>query len=145
MSTFDIDEDLVRKLARLLEETGLNEVEYEKAGERIRVNRGAVATAMSAPASPAPATSAPAVPAPEGPPKGAVLSPMVGTAYLSTEPGAKPFVASGDRVAQGQTLLIIEAMKVMNPISAPHAGVVRHIMVADGRPVEYGEVLMVVE
>ena len=144
MNTFNIDEELVRKLAKLLEETGLNEVEYEKAGERIRVNRGATVSAaapLAAAAAPIPSTPS----APEGPPAGAVLSPMVGTAYLSSEPGSKPFVAVGDRVSQGQTLLIIEAMKVMNPIVAPHAGIVRQIAVADGRPVEYGEILMVVE
>ncbi|MEX2201867.1 MAG: acetyl-CoA carboxylase biotin carboxyl carrier protein subunit [Dongiaceae bacterium] len=145
MSTFNIDEDLVRKLAKLLEETGLNEVEYEKAGERIRVNRGATASAAAPVMAPAPAPVASAPSAPEGPPVGAVLSPMVGTAYLSSEPGSKPFVAVGDRVSQGQTLLIIEAMKVMNPIVAPHAGVVRQIAVAEARPVEYGEILMVVE
>ncbi|MEX0808721.1 MAG: acetyl-CoA carboxylase biotin carboxyl carrier protein subunit [Dongiaceae bacterium] len=145
MSNFDIDEELIRKLARLLDETGLNEVEYEKAGERIRLNRGTVANAAAPAAAPAPVATAPAPSAPDGPPAGAVLSPMVGTAYLSAEPGTKPYVAAGDRVSQGQTLLIIEAMKVMNPITAAHAGIVRQIIVADGRPVEYGEILMVVE
>ncbi|MDZ4736818.1 MAG: biotin/lipoyl-containing protein [Rhodospirillaceae bacterium] len=145
MSTFDIDEELIRKLARLLDETGLNEVEYEKAGERIRLNRGTVASATAPAAAAPPVTVAPAPSAPDGPPAGAVLSPMVGTAYLSSEPGAKPFVVTGDRVSQGQTLLIIEAMKVMNPITAAHAGIVRQIIVVDGRPVEYGEILMVVE
>jgi acetyl-CoA carboxylase biotin carboxyl carrier protein len=143
MSKFDIDDALVRKLAQLLEETGLNEIEYEREGERIRVNRGAtIAAAAALPAMPTPA----AVPAAaEGPPAGAVLSPMVGTAYLSSEPGGKALVAVGDRVLQGQTLLIIEAMKVMNPIPAPHSGIVKQILAADGRPVEYGEVLMVLE
>ena len=145
MSSFDIDEALVRKLAALLAETGLNEIEFEREGQRIRVNRGAAIAAIGAPsaahAAPAPAQAA----APEGPPPGAVLSPMVGTAYLAQEPGAKPFVAVGDRVSQGQTLLIIEAMKVMNPIPAPHAGVVKQILAADGRPVEFGEVLLVLE
>jgi acetyl-CoA carboxylase biotin carboxyl carrier protein len=145
MSKFDIDDKLIRKLAELLEETGLNEIEYEKEGERIRVNRGGSVVA-AAPAH-APAAPVVAVPAatPEGPPAGAVLSPMVGTAYLSSEPGSKPFIAVGDRVTLGQTLLIIEAMKVMNPIPAPHAGTVTQILVADGRPVEYGEVLLVLE
>ena len=146
MSEFGIDDELVRRLAKLLEETGLNEIEYERNGERIRVNRGGGATVLAAPAAmhAAPA-GAPAPSQPEGPPQGAVLSPMVGTAYLSSEPGGKPFVAVGDRVSQGQTLLIIEAMKVMNPIQAPHSGTVKQIHAADGRPVEFGEVLLVVE
>lgn len=146
MGDFGIDDELVRRLAKLLEETGLNEIEYERNGERIRVNRGGGATVLAAPASvhAAPA-GAPAASQPEGPPQGAVLSPMVGTAYLASEPGGKPFVAVGDRVSQGQTLLIIEAMKVMNPIQAPHSGTVKQILAADGRPVEFGEVLLVVE
>ena len=82
--------------------------------------------------------------APEGPPAGAVTSPMVGTAYAAAEPGATPFVKVGDKVSKGQTLLIIEAMKVMNPIPAPHGGTVLNILFGDGRPVEYGEVLLVV-
>lgn len=146
MGDFGIDDELVRRLAKLLEETGLNEIEYERNGERIRVNRGGGATVLAAPASVHPTPSgAPAASQPEGPPQGAVLSPMVGTAYLSSEPGGKPFVAIGDRVSQGQTLLIIEAMKVMNPIQAPHSGTVKQIHAADGRPVEFGEVLLVVE
>lgn len=146
MSDFGIDDELVRRLAKLLEETGLNEIEYERNGERIRVNRGSGATVLAAPPSvhAAPA-GAPATSQADGPPQGAVLSPMVGTAYLSSEPGGKPFVAVGDRVSQGQTLLIIEAMKVMNPIPAPHSGTVKQIHAADGRPVEFGEVLLVVE
>jgi acetyl-CoA carboxylase biotin carboxyl carrier protein len=146
MGEFGIDDELVRRLAKLLEETGLNEIEYERNGERIRVNRGGGATVLAAPASAhAASTGAPAASQAEGPPQGAVLSPMVGTAYLSSEPGGKPFVAVGDRVSQGQTLLIIEAMKVMNPIQAPHSGTVKQIHAADGRPVEFGEVLLVVE
>jgi len=90
----------------------------------------------------APAAAKPAVA--EDPPAGAVTSPMVGTAYAATEPGATPFVKVGDKVAKGQTLLIIEAMKVMNPIPAPHGGTIQEILFGDGRPVEYGEVLMVV-
>jgi acetyl-CoA carboxylase biotin carboxyl carrier protein len=80
----------------------------------------------------------------DGPPPGAVLSPMVGTAYAAAEPGAAPFVKVGDKVSKGQTLLIIEAMKVMNPIPAPHGGTIQEILYVDGRPVEYGEVLLVV-
>ncbi len=144
MSNFGIDDELVRRLAKLLEETGLNEIEYERDGERIRVNRGGGATVI-APAAVHAAPAASAAAQPEGPPQGAVLSPMVGTAFLSSEPGGKPFVATGDRVLQGQTLLIIEAMKVMNPIPAPHSGIVKQILAADGRPVEYGEILLVLE
>ncbi|MGH6960759.1 MAG: acetyl-CoA carboxylase biotin carboxyl carrier protein [Dongiaceae bacterium] len=147
MARFDIDDALVRKLAALLEETGLTEIEYETGAQRIRVTRGGTVYA-AAPLAPAAAAVA-AVPvlaaaAPEVPPAGAVISPMVGTAYASSDPGADPFVKVGDRVTKGQTLLIIEAMKVMNPIPAPHAGTVQAILFADTRPVEYGEVLMVV-
>lgn len=148
MGKFDVDESLVRKLAELLQETGLNEIEYENGTERIRVNRG-TATFAAAPvahAAPAAPNAGPAPQAaPDQPPSGAVTSPMVGTAYLAPEPGAASFVKVGDRIAKGQTLLIIEAMKVMNPIAAPHAGTVVDILVQDGRPVEYGEVLMVVQ
>ncbi|MFO1058805.1 MAG: acetyl-CoA carboxylase biotin carboxyl carrier protein [Dongiaceae bacterium] len=145
MPKLDVDAALIRKLADLLKETGLNEIEYENGVHRIRVNRGAAAGfAVAAPA-PAPAPAAPeAAPArAEGPPAGAVTSPMVGTAYTAAEPGGTPFVKVGDRVRSGQTLLIIEAMKVMNPIPAPRDGIVTDIMVGDGRPVEFGEVLMV--
>jgi len=150
MPKFDVDESLVRKLAGLLEETGLNEIEYEAGEQRIRVTRGgAGATVLASPgvaAAPAQNGAAPAdaAPASDTPPDGAVLSPMVGTVYVSPEPGAPPFVKVGDRVTEGQTLLIVEAMKVMNPIPAPRAGTVRQILISDAQPVEYGEVLMVV-
>ena len=151
MGKFDVDEKLVRKLADLLEETGLNEIEFESGTQRIRVNRGGGISMAAAPAA-APAAlpsagpaPAPALANPDQPPAGAVTSPMVGTAYLAPEPGAAAFVKVGDQVSKGQTLLIIEAMKVMNPIAAPHAGEVVDIAVQDGRPVEYGEVLMVVQ
>jgi acetyl-CoA carboxylase biotin carboxyl carrier protein len=144
MPKFDVDDALVRKLAALLAETGLTEIEYEAGEQRIRVTRGGgVAVAAPGPAAAAPAAAQPAAAA-EGPPAGAVLSPMVGTAYAAAEPGAAPFVKIGDKVAKGQTLLIIEAMKVMNPIPAPHGGTVQDILFGDGRPVEYGEVLLVV-
>lgn len=142
MAKLEVDEALVRKLAQLLTDTGLTEIEFESGDQRIRVNRQSLAAAPAATPAAAAAT-APAEPA-EGPPAGAVTSPMVGTVYLSSEPGGTPFVKVGDRVAKGQTILIIEAMKVMNPIPAAAAGTVRDILVADGRPVEYGEVLMVV-
>ena len=144
MAKFDVDEALVRKLAELLQETGLNEIEYENGAQRIRVNRGGpIVTA--APAAPVIAAAGAATTAAAQPPPGAVTSPMVGTAYLSSEPGSAPFVKVGDRVDTGQTLLIIEAMKVMNPIAAPHDGTVTEILVQDGRPVEYDEVLMVIQ
>jgi acetyl-CoA carboxylase biotin carboxyl carrier protein len=145
MPKFDVDDALVRKLAALLDETGLTEIEYETGEQRIRVTRGGTALAV-APAAPmvAAAAATAAQPASEGPPPGAVMSPMVGTAYAASEPGATPFVKVGDKVSKGQTLLIIEAMKVMNPIPAPHGGTVQNILFGDGRPVEYGEVLMVV-
>jgi acetyl-CoA carboxylase biotin carboxyl carrier protein len=146
MAKFDVDEELVRKLAALLEETGLTEIEYETGTQRIRVTRGG-SVMVSAPVAAAPVavpTATSATSAADGPPPGAVVSPMVGTAYAAAEPGGAPFVKVGDRVAKGQTLLIIEAMKVMNPIPAPHGGTITDIQFADGRPVEYGEVLMVI-
>jgi acetyl-CoA carboxylase biotin carboxyl carrier protein len=145
MPKLDIDEAMLRKLAQLLQETGLTEIEYESDGQRVRVNR-ASQTVTSAPAAAMPAAGAasPAPAAPAGPPAGAVTSPMVGTAYLAPEPGSANFVKLGDRVKKGQTLLIIEAMKVMNPIPAPEAGVVEAILINDGQPVEYGEPLLVV-
>jgi len=146
MSKFDIDEALIRKLAKLLKETGLTEIEFETDDARIRVNAGATGPMVAAaPALAAPAAAAAAVaPAADAPAAGSVSSPMVGTAYLSPEPNAAAFVKVGDRVAKGQTILIIEAMKVMNPIPAPHAGTVTQILVQDGQPVEFGEPLMVI-
>jgi acetyl-CoA carboxylase biotin carboxyl carrier protein len=145
MPKLDIDEGLLRKLAQLLQETGLTEIEYENNGQRIRVNRGGGPTVIAAPAAAAAPSAGGAAPqpAPAGPPAGAVTSPMVGTAYLAPEPGAEPFVKTGDKVKKGQTLLIIEAMKVMNPIPAPEAGTVEAILINDGQPVEYGEPLLV--
>jgi acetyl-CoA carboxylase biotin carboxyl carrier protein len=146
MSKFDIDEALIRKLAKLLKETGLTEIEYDTDDARIRVSAagfGSVIHTAPAPAPAAPA-AAPVAPAADAPAAGSVSSPMVGTAYLSPEPNAAAFVKVGDRVAKGQTILIIEAMKVMNPIPAPHAGTVTQILVQDGQPVEFGEPLMVV-
>ena len=143
MSKFDIDEALIRKLAKLLKETGLTEIEFETDDARIRVNAGASGPVLAA----APALAAPAAaeaPAADAPAAGTISSPMVVPAYLSPEPNAAAFVKVGDRVAKGQTILIIEAMKVMNPIPSPHAGTVTQILVQDGQPVEFGEPLMVV-
>ena len=146
MPRFDVDEDLLRKLAKLLTETGLSEIEFESGGQRIRVNRAVLM--QPAAAQPAPAATSPAPGAalgPAGTPQGALLSPMVGTAYLAAEPGGTPFVKVGDRVKKGQTLLIIEAMKVMNPIPAPEAGTIEAVLIGDGQPVEYGEALLVLK
>jgi acetyl-CoA carboxylase biotin carboxyl carrier protein len=151
MSKFDVDEALVRKLAGLLKDTGLSEIEFESEGKRIRVNSGHVATTLqqlpvvAAPAVAAPAAAAAPVAQGGGVPAGALTSPMVGTAYLAAEPGAAPFVKTGDRVNKGQTVLIIEAMKVMNPIQAPVSGTVKDILIADGQPVEFGEALMIIQ
>ena len=141
-----IDPDLIRRLAALLKETGLGEIEYAEGERRVRVAMPGPAPAM------APAVAAPAAPAAGAPaaaaanaPAGALTSPMVGTAYLSPEPNAPHFVKPGDKVREGQTVLIIEAMKVMNAIRAPRAGTVTRILVANGAPVEYGEPLLVIE
>lgn len=142
------DKGLIRDLAALLDETGLTEIEWTRGDRTVRVARQPAAVAAAAPA----AAPAPAKPAredaaaadPENHP-GAVLSPMVGTAYAAPEPGAAPFVEVGAQVSEGQTVLIVEAMKTMNPIPAPRSGVVRRILVSDGAPVEYGEVLMIIE
>jgi len=147
----DIDQELIRELAGLLTETDLSEIEIEQNGMRIRVARN-LTVAASAPAAVnsalAPAPAAPASPGPSadtGLKPGTVTSPMVGTAYKSPEPGAPAFVEVGTAVREGQTLLIVEAMKTMNPIPAPRAGTVTAILVEDGQPVEYGEPLLVIE
>jgi acetyl-CoA carboxylase biotin carboxyl carrier protein len=142
-----VDGDLVRTLASLLEETGLTEIEYAVGERRIRVVRGAPASPAVTVSMPAPAAApaATAAPAAAAAPAGAVKAPMVGTAYLSPQPDAPPFVKLGDMVREGQPLLIIEAMKVMNQIPAPRAGKVVQILVADGAPVEYGQPLIVLE
>ncbi|MEI6559225.1 MAG: acetyl-CoA carboxylase biotin carboxyl carrier protein [Rhodospirillaceae bacterium] len=149
MTGFDIDGDLVRKLADLLRETGLTEVEFAEGERRIRVTRQtAVSTvAVAAPAAAAAALPNAARPGPGAPlvPPGAVTSPMVGTAYIAPEPGAAPYARAGDQVKAGQTILIIEAMKVMNPIKAPRSGTVTQVLVSDAQPVEFGEVLLIIE
>jgi acetyl-CoA carboxylase biotin carboxyl carrier protein len=141
---FDADAALIKKLAALLDETGLSEIEYAVGDRRVRVAR-APAIAAAVPAT-APAVAAPTLPPPrEAVPAGAVTAPMVGTVYLAPQPGEAPFVRLGDAVAAGQPLLIIEAMKVMNQIRAPHPGRVKEILVADAQPIEYGAPLMVIE
>ena len=151
-----IDARLVRRLADILTETGLSEIEVEHAGLKIRVAKTLTAAPQQiayAPA-PAPAAAAPAAAASASasaeaaaPARAAgdeVKSPMVGSVYLQPEPGASPFVKVGDSVAAGQTLMIIEAMKTMNPIPAPKAGKIVAILVEDGQPVEFGEPLAVI-
>jgi len=148
-----IDVDLVRQLAEMLDATDLTEIEVEDGDRKIRIARKAaqVAPAPMQYAAPAAAPAAPALAAPEivaspaPSTTNAVKSPMVGTVYLSAEPGAKAFVSPGDKVAAGDTLLIVEAMKVMNPIVAPSAGTVKALLVENGQPVEFDQPLVVVE
>ncbi len=148
MSNFDIDGDLIRKLADLLRETGLTEVEFAEGERRIRVTRhssGAGLAVAAAPLAPVPLAPVVGVSRPGQAPAGAVTSPMVGTAYVAAEPGAPAFVRPGDPIKAGQTVMIIEAMKVMNPIKAPRSGTVTQVLVADAQPVEFGEVLLIIE
>ena len=144
-----IDHDVIRELAQLLDETGLTEIEFERDGVRVRVARqGHTVVAAAPPLRTAPSTDTGPAGSPGGDPAkhpGALASPMVGTAYLGPEPGARPYVEIGSMVRAGQTLLIIEAMKTMNQIPAPRAGRVVQILVEDGQPVEFGEPLMVIE
>ena len=154
-----IDTRLVRKLADILADTGLTEIEVEQGDLKIRVAREVTVAApqmtyaaapVAPPQAPAAAASAPvattAAPAAEEPQRGEIVkSPMVGTVYLQPQPGSPSFIKVGDQVSAGQTLLIIEAMKTMNPIPAPAAGVVLQILVEDGQPVEFGEPLVIVE
>lgn len=145
--------DLIAALAQILNDTGLTEIELDQKGTRVRVSKSVtVAASVAQPvahAAPAPAAAAAAVEAPAakiaGDQPGAVKSPMVGTAYLSPAPGASPFIAVGDKVRAGQTLLIIEAMKTMNQIAAPQSGTVKAILIDNAQPVEFGEPLVVIE
>jgi acetyl-CoA carboxylase biotin carboxyl carrier protein len=145
----EVDADVIRRLSALLDETGLNEIEIEQNGARIRVARRANGSAAAESETAAHAQS-PTVAAVEtkaavkGPVPGAVTSPLVGTAYLGPEPGATPFVSVGQHVKEGDTLLIIEAMKTMNPITAPRAGTVTEIGVKDAEPVEFGQMLVII-
>jgi len=151
MAKFEMDTEFVRKLAEILEEKNLGEIELEDGDRKIRIARPTV-TYTSAPMA-ASAAAPVAAAAPAGPAAaadlakhaGAVKSPMVGTAYLAPEPGKPNFVGVGDKVSAGQTLLIIEAMKTFNPIKAPKAGTVMQILIDNAQPVEFGEALMIVE
>ena len=150
-----IDESAIRKLAKLLDETGLTEIEVEDGDQSVRVSRGGNVVSFtpaanqsvamdSDPTTPQRAnTQAPSTSAASHP--GAITSPMVGTAYTAPEPGAPAFVSKGSTVKAGDTLIIIEAMKVMNPIKAPKSGTVTQILVENGQPVEFGDVLVVIE
>jgi len=155
-SGMNIDSKLVRELAELLNETGLTEIEVEDNDRKIRVARGGVVesaapaqmvaapdpTPAAAPSAAAPAAAAEAAPADDH--GDAVKSPMVGTAYLAPEPEASNFVAVGDSVKEGDTLLIVEAMKVMNPITADKAGTIKAILIDNGQPVEFDQPLVVI-
>jgi acetyl-CoA carboxylase biotin carboxyl carrier protein len=146
-----VDTDMVRQLAELLHKNDLSEIEVEDGDRKIVVKRQLAAVpAAAAPPAPAAAPAAPPPPAPAADVSpanhpGVVKSPMVGTVFLAGEPGAKPFVSPGDKVAEGDTLLIVEAMKVMNTIAAPRGGTVRQVLVQDAQPVEYDQPLMIVE
>lgn len=147
----DVDKDLIRELADLLNETDLTEIEIERKGLRVRVARMLSLSATVPTAAPAVAPAAPVAAAPADTGQsadnhpGAVPSPMVGTAYRAPEPGAPAFVEVGATVSQGQTIMIVEAMKTMNHIPAPKAGKVTAILVEDGQPVEFGEPLVIIE
>jgi len=154
-ATMQVDAGLVRQLAELLDATRLTEIEVQDGDRRIRVARtvsmsvaaasvAAAAAPLAAPAAPV-AAAAPAAPAVTADHPGTVKSPMVGTAYLAAEPGAAPFIAAGKQVSAGETLLIVEAMKVMNPITAPKAGKVVQVLVENGQPVEFDQPLVIVE
>jgi acetyl-CoA carboxylase biotin carboxyl carrier protein len=150
MATKSFDSELVRSLATLLDETNLTEIEYDTGSIRIRVARQGAPMAYhpvpaAMPAAAGPALAQPAAPADDASHPGAVTSPMVGVSYLAPEPGAPKFIEVGAAVSEGQTLMLIEAMKTFNPIRAPRAGRVVRFLVTDGQPVEFGEPLVIIE
>lgn len=147
MSRLLVDADAIRALAEILTETGLTEIEIAEKDNRIRVARAApgVVHAMPAASLAAPVPAAPAAPADPAKHPGAVTSPMVGVAYLTPDPSAPPFVTEGQSVTAGQTLMLIEAMKTFNQIKAPRAGTLKQFLVVSGDPVEFGEVLAIIE
>jgi acetyl-CoA carboxylase biotin carboxyl carrier protein len=143
-----VDHELIHELTKLLDETGLTEIEIEHKGQRVRVARTAAIVAPpppAAPANPQPATEPVGAPRDLSKHPGVVICPMVGTAYAAPEPGAKPFIDVGSKVKEGDTLLIVEAMKTMNQIPAPRGGTVIQILFEDGQPVEFGEPLVIIE
>lgn len=144
----DVDDALIRRLAALLEQTGLSEIEIRRGRQQVRVARNSLGASNGATPPAAPAVAAPVVEEPteidESHP-GAVCSPMVGTVYLAAEPGTDPFITVGANLREGDTMFIIEAMKTMNPVRAPRAGKVVRILVENAAPVEYGEVLALLE
>jgi acetyl-CoA carboxylase biotin carboxyl carrier protein len=144
-----VDHDLIHELTKLLDETGLTEIEIEQDGRRVRVARGATGTtapaAVRVEVAPQASVETAAKPIDHSKHPGVVISPMVGTAYAASEPGAKPFIDVGSMVKAGDTLLIVEAMKTMNQIPAPRAGTVIQILFEDGQPVEFGEPLVIIE
>ena len=153
-STGNTGTPLVKSLVKILEDSGLVELEYETKDVSVRLSRAGpqtVAAPVAAAPAAAPAAAAPAAPAESADAgaaddhPGAVPSPMVGTVYLSPEPGADPFISEGDSVREGQTLVIVEAMKVMNPIAAPRSGTVTRILIGNSQPVEYGQALVIIE
>jgi len=155
MSNFDLDAEFVRTMAKLLEESGLTEMEYSEGERRIRLSRTTPravypagfampqAPMAAAPAAVPPPAAVPALAPAQNP--NALKSPMVGTAYAASEPGGTPFVKVGDTVKAGQTVLIIEAMKVMNPIKAAKGGTVTEVLISDAQPVEFGQPLLIIE
>ena len=147
MAKFDVDEGLVRKLSELLDDTGLTEIEYRAGEQTIRVSRGGAGALAPAPAVAVSAASAANEVEPQdtGHHPGAVTAPMVGVVYLAPEPGSPAFIKPGDTVSEGETLLLIEAMKTFNPVRAPRSGRVSRILVADKVPVEFGEDLVILE
>lgn len=149
-----LDTGLVRELAAILREADLGEIEVEHEGLRVRVSKPTPQIVQAAMAAPAPVAASPAAAAPAAAapaeaaaetPDNAIKSPMVGTAYLSPEPGAKAFVSVGDKVKKGDTLMLVEAMKTFNPVEADRAGTVKAIYVSDSQPVEFGEPLILIE
>jgi acetyl-CoA carboxylase biotin carboxyl carrier protein len=145
-----VDRELIQELTKLLDETGLTEIEIEQDGKRVRVARAATAaappsTAVRVEVAPQPRTEAAVKPIDPSKHPGVVISPMVGTAYAAPEPGGRPFIDVGSKVKTGDTLLIVEAMKTMNQIPAPRGGTVIQILFEDGQPVEFGEPLVIIE
>jgi acetyl-CoA carboxylase biotin carboxyl carrier protein len=150
MALGKVDRELIRELAEILKETDLTEIEYEVGGAKVRVARSVVQSVIAAPQSVATVSNHASVSNTSAPSDlkshpGALKSPMVGTVYLAPEPGAPAFVRIGDTVSVGQNLLIIEAMKVMNPIKATNSGIVKQILVRDGEPVEFDTPLLIIE